>query len=381
MVGHRGPLRLALVVSSLRTGGAERVISTLANYWSRSGQCVGLITLEGPGSDAFAVDRAVERIALDQKARALSTKSAVMRTTVKRMWTLRAALADFRPDVVISFGDVMNILVLLASYNTRLPVVVSERTDPRHHRIGRMWVILRWLLYRRASALVAQTHSVRSWAETIVDPDHVVVIPNPVPAATRMLRRSRQGDSSLGLRVVGMGRLSAEKGFDLLIHAFARLRGKFPDWSLTIFGEGPARGDLEDLVHQLGLQKVVRLPGETRSPELELRQASLFVLSSRYEGFPNVLLEAMAAGLPVIAVDCPSGPAEIIEHGVSGMLVPLEDEVALARAMESLMADSSMRQRLGGEAVREMERFHIDRVMALWADVLRNATGGKLQTN
>jgi len=173
---------------------------------------------------------------------------------------------------------------------------------------------------------------------------------------------------------VGMGRLSAEKGFDLLIRAFAVLRGRFPGWSLTIFGEGPARSDLDRLVKQLELQDVVTLPGITSTPELELRRAALFVLSSRYEGFPNVLLEAMAAGLPVIAADCPSGPAEMIKHGRSGMLVAREDEDALARAMESLMSDPAMRRRLGSEAIREVQRFRVDRVMELWADLLDDVT-------
>lgn len=377
MEQHR-PLRVALVVSSLRMGGAERVMSMLANYWNRNGQTVGLITLEHQDSDFFPVDMEIRRIVVDEAVPSLSNNRAVIRTTLRRIWGLRTALVDFRPDVIVSFGAVMNILVILASTYTGFPVVVSERSDPRHHRIGRIWVILRWLLYRRVSALVAQTHSVQSWAETVVDQKRVAVIPNPISIIAQARNSPEEGRSS-GLTVVGIGRLSPEKGFDLLIRAFARLRGQFPDWSLTIFGEGPARNDLEVLVNHLYLEEVVRLPGKTCSPEVELQHASLFVLPSRFEGFPNALVEAMAAGIPVVAANCPSGPAEIIEHGVSGMLVPVDDESSLANAMEGLMSSPCERQRLGDGAAREVERFQIDRVMSLWEHVLHDAVGRPLR--
>lgn len=380
MEGQHRPLRVALIVSSLRMGGAERVMSMLANYLNRSGQTVGLITLEDQESDFFTVDTEIRRIAVDEVVPDLSNDRAVMRATLRRIVGLRTALVDFRPDVILSFGTVMNILVILAATRTSFPVIVSERSDPRHYRVGRIWVILRWLLYKRVSALVAQTHSVRSWAETVVHPARVVVIPNPISNIGRAAMYAEQVSSSRRLTILGLGRLSPEKGFDLLIRAFARLRRKFPDWSLTIFGEGPARDELEALVKHLCLQEVARLPGKTCAPEEELQHASLFVLPSRFEGFPNALIEAMAAGLPVIAADCPSGPAEIIEHGVSGMLVPAEDESSLAKAMETLMADPGIRQRLGHGAAREVERFQIDRVMATWETVLHDAAGRALQT-
>lgn len=373
-VRQRAPLRIALVITSLRAGGAERVLSTLANYWSHNRQEVSLITLDTPESDFFAVDATVDRVVVDREPPALNSKAAVLGATLKRIRSLRRTLTRIEPDVIVSFGAVTNVLAILASRRTGFPIIISERSDPRHDPIGRVWAILRWLLYRRASTLVVQTLSVRSWARTIVQSRRIAVIPNPVMTTVETSPCSVRGDPSAKLTVIGMGRLSAEKGFDLLIRAFAVLRGRFPGWSLTIFGEGPARSHLDRLIQQLELEDVVTLPGITSAPELELQRAALFVLSSRYEGFPNVLLEAMAAGLPVIAANCPSGPAEIIEHGKSGMLVAKEDEDALARAMESLMSDLTTRRRLGSEAMREVQRFHLDRVMELWADLLDDVT-------
>jgi glycosyltransferase involved in cell wall biosynthesis len=171
-----------------------------------------------------------------------------------------------------------------------------------------------------------------------------------------------------------MGRLSPEKGFDLLIRAFAQVAASHPDWSLQILGEGEHRPALEALVHAFQLGDRVRLPGWVDQPESLLQQAALFVLSSRYEGFPNALLEAMASGLTCISFDCDSGPVEIIRHEVDGLLVPAEDTDALARALERLMADEALRVRLALEATTVVARFGYDGVLEQW-DRLVDAAG------
>jgi glycosyltransferase involved in cell wall biosynthesis len=173
-----------------------------------------------------------------------------------------------------------------------------------------------------------------------------------------------------------MGRLSREKGFDVLMRAFARCAATRPDWSLLIAGEGEERAHLVDLRGRLGLAARVRLPGRVADPGGLLRRADLFVLPSRHEGFPNALLEAMACGLPVVAFDCPSGPAEIVRPGQDGLLVPACDEEALAAAMRRLMDDEAERRRLGARAVEVLERFGLDRVMAAWETVVDGVAGG-----
>jgi GalNAc-alpha-(1->4)-GalNAc-alpha-(1->3)-diNAcBac-PP-undecaprenol alpha-1,4-N-acetyl-D-galactosaminyltransferase len=193
------------------------------------------------------------------------------------------------------------------------------------------------------------------------------VIPNPVGYKRCSAPSPKQSPERL---LVTLGRLSPQKQFDYLLRAFERCGSRHPEWSLQIIGEGPDRQRLEALAADLGIGRRVRFSGVVPEPETILCEADLFVLTSRYEGFPNALLEAMACGLPVVSFDCPSGPREIIRDGIDGLLVPAQDVDALTTAMDRLMADQEGRRALGRRALEVTERFGIDRVMAMWDSVI-----------
>ena len=358
--------RLTLVIGSLGGGGAERVLSAMANYWAARGRSVTLITLSSARDDWYVLDKRVRRVALAEARRSGAWPRAVLRN-LRRIWRLRGAIRASDPDVVVSFIDTANVLTLWATRTLNRPVIVSERIDPRVHEISRWWNWLRELSYPWAAGIVVQTESASRWAEARFDPRRVTVIPNSVPHP--------RVDASEPLRipkpyVAAVGRLEPQKGFDLLLRAAAMAFREFPEWSLAIIGEGPERTRLEALVTQLDLSGRVQFVGRHPDPARMLNHADLFVLSSRYEGFPNVLCEAMATGLPVVAFDCPSGPRDIVRHGVDGLLVPPRDSVALAQAMTRLMGDAALRRQFSSRAVEVLDRFGQERVMRLWDQLL-----------
>jgi GalNAc-alpha-(1->4)-GalNAc-alpha-(1->3)-diNAcBac-PP-undecaprenol alpha-1,4-N-acetyl-D-galactosaminyltransferase len=363
-------MRITLVISSLVTGGAERVLSTMANYWATHHQDVTLITITSQETDCYALSARVKRIGLDLAVNSRHLAEAA-RHNAKRVKRLRREIGASRPDVVISFGAETNVLTLSATSGSGVPVIVSERVDARQHPIGWIWGGLRYMLYRRADAVVVQSHALRGWARKLVAIEAVHVIPNPVEAPLKGVDRVAMPPGN-GRTVVGMGRLTQQKGFDLLLRAFAKCAEKHTLWSLVILGEGEERGSLEGLVAELDLKDRVTLPGRVQNPGQTLQGADLFVMSSRYEGFPNALLEAMACGLAVISTDCPSGPREIIRDGVDGVLVQPNDINALAASMDRLMADRTDRQRLGIRAADVLERFSIRKIMNMWDELLIN---------
>ena len=268
---------------------------------------------------------------------------------------------------VVSFTDKMNVLTLLASWSAPWQVVIAERNDPRHQSLGPVWEWLRRRTYPRCQAWVVQTEAVARFARVLAGQRPVVVIPNAVAPPAAAIPPPEQRPT----RIVGIGRLSPEKGFDVLVRAFARIAPWYPDWTLQILGTGPQRGELEDLADSLGVRDNVRLAGWVDQPESALLESGVFVLPSRYEGFPNALLEAMACGLPCIASACDSGPAEIIRDGVDGLLVPPENVDALADALRQLVSDEAKRARLGRRAVEVTSRFSREAFFARWEEVLR----------
>ena len=344
-------------------------MAVLANSWAEAGDSVRILTFESAeATPHWPIDERVELVRLDLLHQRRDVVDAI-RHNVHRVRRLRRAIQGGRPEVVVSFMDRTNVLALVSTLGIPTPVVVAEHNDPHEERPGRAWTIARWLMYRRARRIVVLTQSAADYFRRDLR-RRVVILPNPVvrPHGTGTtvatpVERERG-------RIVAMGRLVHQKGFDRLLEAFARIATSRPGWTVTIHGEGVERAMLIQRCEALGLTTRVALPGVTADPAAALAAADLFVLPSRWEGFPTVLGEAMALGRPVVAFDCPSGPADLIRDDVDGILVPRDDIDALASAMAALIDDPARRSELGARAPEVLERFGLTAILGRWDELL-----------
>lgn len=367
---------IVLITSTLEAGGAARVMVNMANYWVGAGWRVSLISFEdGSSSSFYSVDERVdlEYLGLNKFSPNLW---ASLKNNSRRFAAIRRAVVRRNPDAVISFIDTANVRVLLSLIGTGLPVIVSERIHPAHEKIGSLWGRLRRLSYPLAAGLVVQTRDVAEFFKGWSLKD-MRVIPNPVQPLSG---RGEYPALSSPL-AVAVGRMYPQKRYDLLLRAFARAHQKHGDWTLAIAGDGPLRGDLQALAAELGVADAVRFLGHIKDIGGVLEQADVYVMSSAYEGFPNSLCEAMAAGVSAVSTDCPSGPSDIISDGVDGLLVANEDEEALTQGLARIMGDASLRYALGSEARKVSERFSTESVMGMWEALIKHVqrTPGSLK--
>ncbi|QDS89224.1 GalNAc-alpha-(1-_4)-GalNAc-alpha-(1-_3)-diNAcBac-PP-undecaprenol alpha-1,4-N-acetyl-D-galactosaminyltransferase [Rosistilla ulvae] len=362
-------MRITCAIHSLTGGGAERVMAGLANRMAVE-HAVTLITLDAAGEDRYQCDETVERIGLDQMSESGSIFQAIA-SNRRRIAAIRNAVAASKPDVVLSFCDKMNILTLAACKPLAVPVVVSERTQPAHQPIGRFWETLRRWHYPRAAACIVQTsaagRAVSAWTSAATTIIPVAIDP---PDTNRIVDDVDRRKKTL----VSVGRLSQEKQIDRLIDAFGRLPESLIDWKLKIYGDGPQRPALAQQIQTLRLTERAELCGWCDDVGAVLAKAGAFALTSRYEGFPNALLEAMASGVPSLSVDCDSGPGEIIDDGQTGLLVEQDDPAALSAGLARLLADRDLRQRLSDAGRSVVDRYSWDRFVQAYLDVLRSVT-------
>lgn len=356
-------MRVAFVIHALPCGGAEQVVSKMANYWSNKGWEISILTFDdGSQWPFFPLDNRVQHIPLKLIC-VSSHRFSAYKENIKRWFGLRRAIRQIKPDVVISFIDRTNIFTIAATRGIKIPIIVSERSVPTHSKIGKLWERLRRILYPFADCIVIQSAFIRNYfSPRIVQ--RIVVIPNFISSPGTI-----ENESSLFLEkpfIFTLGRLSEEKRHDLLLQAFSKINEKYPAWKLIIAGDGPLRETLEILRKDLNLAGKVTFLGVIKNKYEYLQQADLFVHTSSFEGFPNAICEAMSCGLPVISTDCPFGPREIIHDGVDGILVENEDVEALSNAMDRLMGDEQERNRLGNNARQVIDRFSIDIIMNQW---------------
>ena len=359
---------VALAFSSLQGGGIQRVMLTLARGFLERGVRVDLLVVDPRGDLRPSVPSAARLVDLGGHGSVRALPGIVR--------YLRAA----RPGAVLSSQTHLNLVTLLARALARVStrVVASEHValDAVLANAAtwkeRLFPMGAWLGYSQADAVVAvsQDTAERFSAATGLSRDEISVIYNPVVTPDLFVQTRVHVDhpwfaDGAPPVVLSAGRLTRQKDHDTLLRAFARVRQEAAA-RLVILGEGESRPALEQLADQLGVQADVQFPGFVDNPFAFMARARLFVLSSRWEGCPNVLIEAMACGVPVVSTDCPSGPAEVLQGGAYGRLVPVGDVEAMAQAILCALRERADARR----GVERARMFSAERAVNAYLDVL-----------
>ena len=368
-------MRIALISPTLRGGGAERVATVLSNDWVNKVESVTVVTFEAPATEpGYPLDAKVLLRHIDGLNRSGGLGPRIA-TNLARLARLRRLLKEIEADVVVAFTTEANVVTLLATRGLGVPVIVSERNQPDRPGLGYLRRAARRLAYPFASGIVVQTQELALWSQQrFTVPVHV--LPNPV--RLEEIKERAPDDVGRQHEIVAVGRLVPQKGFDILVAAFAKVASLHTSWRMTIYGEGAYRSALETQIRKASLDQRIKLPGFVTGINAALQKAGLFVLPSRYEGYPNALLEALAASCPAVATNCPGGVSGILGDNEFGILVPNEDSNALASALDQIMSRPDLREHYAGKARGAVQHLGAAAIGDRWLEVFGGLQGKRL---
>jgi len=366
--------KITFIIPSLVFGGAERVLVHLINHLNKEKYSICLVLFEDILDYKEDLHFSGEIVYLDKKSRW---------DFFKLILKLRKTMKTYQPDTILSFLHYTNIITVMASLFLRrkFKLIICERSYPSKYLPKvRLRHLIKWLMrftYRKADIILAVSKSIARVLEEDfnIKSEKIKTIYNPVileeikTKCQKEIKHPFFEDERTQI-IMGVGRLVEEKRFDRLLRTFSLVRKKRDRVYLIILGEGELRKELENLSLELRVDKWTDFVGFQSNPYAWIRKADIFVLSSDFEGFPNVILEAMACGTPVISTDCQSGPNEIIVNGQNGILVPTEDEKALAEAILKLLTNDNLRKRFSEEGKKKAETLGIEKILPQYEELI-----------
>ena len=354
---------IAFYIGSLNRGGAERVIVNLAAYFYSCGYRVTIVTkLQDPVE--YPVPEGVTRILADIEGDEIS--SSRLKNLYRRIMKLRKIWKQLKPDHIVSFIKKNNFMAIVSAAGLRIPVIVSVRSNPSREYPDFITRLLVRILFSRTAGVVLQTQQAKEFFPVSVQ-KKVTILPNSL--SPQFLQQ--QCEIKRLKEIVWVGRMDENKNPSMLLEAFAEIAGQYPDWIIKYVGGGPQEEILKELCGRQKLENQVIFYGKTDQVQNAIATASIFVLTSKQEGMPNALIEAMVSGLAVVATDCPcGGPAELIKTGENGILIPVDDKIALKNALEQLISKEEYRLRLGENAEKLIEKVHPDIVNRRWLEYI-----------
>lgn len=360
-------MRIGFLISNLSAGGAERATSSLANYFSQHGHEVEIITFKDSDSFYTLEDKVTHlRLGFDEIALSLSLKRIF--GALKRMFKIRSFIKKRKLDVLIGMSFSMTWYTVFATKFTKTKSVGTERNNPYKYKATKINSFLRKFFYKFCDGYVFQTKkSSLFFTDKLKKRD--IIIPNAIFNETVYKLTVPEKREKL---ICAVGRLNEQKRFDILIDAFASIAEKIPEHRMIIFGEGDLRKELEERVASYSLEERIFLPGTDPEAVKVVNHADVFVLSSDLEGMPNVLMEAMAMGVPCVSTRCDMGPEELIENEKNGLLVDVGSTQQIAQAMFGIIKNPDLSEKLSSNA-RELIRTHsIDAISEKWLNFLKS---------
>ena len=358
-------MKIIYLLASLGSGGAERVVSLLANRMCEDGHDIQIVCLKY--NDVYYT--------LHDRIKVVAATVHASNRIMELFW-LRKYIQKEKPDVVIPFTEGVYCFTILALLGTRIPIIASERLDPAAMSLPRKF--LKRLLLPYADWLVVQTESIKAYfpkriqkkTSVIYNPVNDEAFENPrMDSRVQSSNAASSVQSSKQNRIISVARLYPQKNQKMMIEAFAKIADEFPDWQLVIFGEGPLRSSLELLVKSLQLEGRVLLPGRTEHVIEELRKSKFFCLSSDYEGMSNSMIEAICVGLPVVSTKV-SGTEELVTNGVDGFLVGVRKVDELTTVFRRLLLDESLRIKMGINCMKKSSLFSLDSIVEQWKSLI-----------
>lgn len=360
-------MKIAFCIGSLNKGGAERVVSNLANYLIKNNDVSIITTIN---SDIFyKIDSKVKLFKLDHNYKGKVNK---FKKNRQRIFELKRIIKHQKFDVIISFLPEPSYRVLfLKLFNKKIKVIVSVRNDPRVEYKSIINNLIMRFLYPKADGFVFQTEDAKNYFSKKIQ-QKSVIIPNPINENFMC----KPFDGEREKIIVTVGRLEKQKNHKMLINAFSQVSNKIPEYKLIIYGSGSLKEELEQLIKKLKLNNKVILAGQIDDVKDKIYKASLFVLSSNYEGMPNALIEAMALGLPCISTDCPcGGPRYLINNMENGVLVELNNENELAKNILNLIANPSLAKKIEEKASTSIKKLNPERINNKWIEYVKSIVG------
>lgn len=354
---------IAFYIGSLHKGGAERVFVNLAEFFLGEGYRVTMVTqYRYPAEEEYVLPEGAKRVLSDLAPEEIHNSRVV--NFFRRVNKLHKIWKAEQPDLVLSCIGKNNFMTVVTTMCTGTKPVVSVVGEAKEEYPNKVMRTLANFLFPHAAGIILQTERSKYFFHRKVQKT-AVILPNPLNPD--FIKPRYEGEREK--RIVSVGRLDANKNHEMMIRAFAALKDKYSDYTLTIYGEGELRGFLRGLAGQLGVGDRIFLPGVIPNVAAQIERAALFVLTSYSEGVSNALIEALATGLPVISTDVPSGgTTELMRDGENGLIIPTGDMQALEWAMDRLLGDPAYAGRLGREAAKIQERLAPERVNRLWQE-------------